>query len=50
MIEARRKGVYPLSDAEREGIERGLEAMHQGKFASDERVAAIFKKARSSRI
>jgi len=49
VIEARRKGVYPLSDAEREGIERGLEAMHQGKFASDERVAAIFKKARSSR-
>ena len=48
-IEARRTGVYPLSEAERQGVERGLAAMREGKFASDERVAAIFKKARSSR-
>jgi hypothetical protein len=45
-IEARRTGVYRLSDAEREGVERGLKAMHEGKFASDERVAAIFERAR----
>ena len=48
-IEARRKGVYHLSEAERQGIEKGLEAMRQGKFASDERIAAILKEARSSR-
>ncbi len=48
-IEARRTGVYRLSEAERQGIERGLKAMREGKFASDERVAEIFQKARSSR-
>jgi hypothetical protein len=47
-IEARRTGVYRLSDAERAGIERGLEAMREGRLASDERIAAIFKKARPS--
>ena len=48
-IEARRTGVYRLSEAERQGIERGLKAMREGRFASDERVAGIFEKARSSR-
>jgi hypothetical protein len=48
-IEARRRDLYRLSDAEREGIERGLKAMREGRLASDERVAAIFKEARSSR-
>ena len=48
-IEARRQSAYPLSESERQGIERGLEAMRQGRFASDERIAAIFKEARSSR-
>jgi hypothetical protein len=48
-IEARRAELYRLSDAEREGVERGLRAMREGRFASDERVAAIFEKARSSR-
>jgi predicted transcriptional regulator len=47
-IEARRTGVYRLSDAERRGIERGLKAMREGRFASDERVAEVFAKARSS--
>jgi hypothetical protein len=41
-IEARRAGLYRMSDAE-----RGLKAMREGRFASDERVAAIFEKARS---
>ena len=45
-IEARRTRVYRLSEAEKEGIERGLQAMREGRFASEERVAAIFKKAR----
>ena len=48
-IEARRASVYRLSDAEREGVERGLKAMYEGRFASDERVAEILQKARSSR-
>jgi len=48
-IEARRTGVYRLSDDERKGVERGLKAMREGKFASDEQIAAIFRKARSTR-
>ena len=48
-IEARRAGVYRLNEDERSGIERGLEAMREGNFASDERMAEIFRKARSSR-
>jgi hypothetical protein len=45
-IEARRTGVYRLSDAEREAIERSLEDVREGRFASDERIAEIFRKAR----
>src|SRR5215471_18770722 len=48
-IEARRKGVYRLSEAERQGVEKGLRAMREGRYASDERVAAILNEARSSR-
>jgi hypothetical protein len=48
-IEARRTGVYRLSDDEREAIERGLADMRQRKFASDDDIAAIFRKARSPR-
>ena len=48
-IEARRNGVYRLSEAERQGIEKGLRAMREGRYASDERVAAILNEARSSR-
>ena len=48
-IESRRKGVYRLSEAERQGIEKGLRAMREGRYASDERVAAILNAARSSR-
>ena len=43
------RGVYRLSEDERKGIERGLAAMREGRFASDEQVAAIFRKARSPR-
>jgi hypothetical protein len=43
------QGVYRLSESERKGIEHGLTAMRDGKFASDERVAAILRKARASR-
>jgi predicted transcriptional regulator len=43
------RGRYHLSEDERKGIERGLAAMREGRFASEEQVAAILKKARSSR-
>ena len=43
------QGLYRLSEDERKGIERGLTAMRAGRFASDEHVAAIFRKARSPR-
>jgi hypothetical protein len=48
-IEARRVGIYRPNQNEREGIERGLRAMRKGRFASDERIAEIFQKARSAR-
>jgi len=46
-IEAKHVGVYRLSEDERRGIERGLQAMRDGRFATDEEIAAIFRKARS---
>jgi predicted transcriptional regulator len=48
-IRGRRTGVYRLSEDERSGIERGLADMHAGRFATDEQIAAIFQKARSTR-
>jgi predicted transcriptional regulator len=48
-IEARREDVYRLSEAERQGIRRGLTAMQEGRFASEECITAILKEARSSR-
>jgi predicted transcriptional regulator len=48
-IRGRRTGVYQLSEDERAGIERGLADMRAGRFATDEQIAAIFQKARSSR-
>ena len=48
-IEARRAGVYRLSDDERAAIERGLDDMHEGRFASEEAIAAIYRKARATR-
>jgi predicted transcriptional regulator len=37
-------GIDPcvLSDDERRGVERGLEDVRQGRFASDESIAALF--------
>jgi hypothetical protein len=46
-IEARRVGAYQPSDGERAAIERGLADMREGRFATDEAIAAIFRKARS---
>jgi predicted transcriptional regulator len=41
-LEAEPDDVYVLSDEEREGVERGLEDARQGRFASDEEMAALF--------
>jgi predicted transcriptional regulator len=48
-IEAKHAGVYRLSGDEQRGIERGLAAMRAGRFASEEEIAAIFRKARAPR-
>ena len=45
-IEAGRTGVYVLSEDERRVIEQSMEETRQCKFATDEEVAAIFRKAR----
>jgi predicted transcriptional regulator len=38
---------YELTDEDRAAIDRSLEDMRRGRFASDERVAAVFRRARS---
>ena len=43
-IEARRRGVYVLDDDERAAIEDGLAQADRGEFATDEEVAATFKR------
>jgi hypothetical protein len=45
-IETRHFGVYRLSDEERAGVQRGLEEMRAGEFATDEEVAAVFNRYR----
>jgi predicted transcriptional regulator len=45
-LESRAKGVYRLSDEERAGVLRGLEEADRGEFATDEEVAAVFKRFR----
>jgi len=46
-IEAKHVGLHRLSDEERAAVRRGLEEMRQGKFATDEEVAAVFNRYRS---
>jgi predicted transcriptional regulator len=41
-MEAETDSVYVLSDEEREGVERGLEDVRNGRYASDEEMAALF--------
>jgi predicted transcriptional regulator len=48
-IEAKHGGVCKLSEDERKGIERGLKAMREGRFATDEEVAAVFRRVRPPR-
>lgn len=37
---------YELSDEDRRAIDRGLEDMRQGRFATDEQVKAVFNRHR----
>lgn len=46
-IEEKYVGVHRLSEDERAAVRRGLDEMRRGKFASEERVAAIFQRYRS---
>jgi hypothetical protein len=45
-IEEKFLGPYALSDEERLGIEKGLEDARNKRFASPEKVAAVFNKYR----
>ncbi len=47
-IEARRTGVYRLTADERRAVEQGLGDARAGRFATDQEIDAIFKKARSA--
>ena len=48
-IEARRAGVYNLSDDERTAVERGLAEMQAGEFADEREIADIYRKARAAK-
>jgi predicted transcriptional regulator len=43
-IEARRSGIYTMSDEERAAVARGLAEADQGKFVPDETVAGADKR------
>jgi hypothetical protein len=43
-IEARRTGVYTMSDQERVAVRKGLAEADQGQFVSEERVAEADKR------
>jgi len=43
-IEARRSGVYTMTDAERAAVEEGLAQARRGEFASDEKMRALWRR------
>ena len=43
-IESRRSGIYRLSDDERAAIEEALAGIDRGEIATDEEMAALFKR------
>ena len=43
-IERKHAGIYKLDDDERAAVRRGLADMRAGRLASDEAVAALFKR------
>ena len=42
-IEARRIGIYRLSDDERVAVRRGMDAARRGDFAPDEEIEAFYQ-------
>ena len=46
-IEEKHVGLYRLTDDERAAVRRGLDEMRKGRFASEERIAAIFNRYRA---
>jgi hypothetical protein len=44
VIEARRTGMYVMSDDERAAVLRALEQTRRGEFVSDEEVEAFWKR------
>jgi hypothetical protein len=46
-IEEKHVGTYRLSDDERAAVQRGLNEMRQQRYASEEKIAAIFNRHRS---
>jgi hypothetical protein len=47
-IEMKHGSVYRLSEDERNGIERGLKELRERRLASDDAVAAVFRRPRSA--
>ena len=43
-IEARRSGVYVLSDEERAAVQEGLDQAQRGEFVPDHEMTAFWKK------
>jgi predicted transcriptional regulator len=43
-IEARRSGLYVMSDEERAAVQEGLEQARRGEFVSDDEMDAFWKK------
>jgi hypothetical protein len=41
------EGVYRLSDDERAAVRKGMEAVRRGEFASDEEIAALYRRFRA---
>ena len=47
-LETKHAGLDRLSEDERQGIERGLREMREQRFATDDAVAAVFRRAHST--
>jgi hypothetical protein len=45
-IEEELRSPYPLTEADKQAIERGLQAARDGEFATDAEVEAVFAKYR----
>jgi hypothetical protein len=48
LIEARRSGVYRLSDEERVAVRKGMEAARRGESAADEEIERFYQLHRTA--